>query len=275
VVASGSAIYAIAGTSVSGQPVLELERFDGTAWADIATLPGAGLNAPAAAMIGSKIYLIGGFLTTTNAPTANVAVYDTLTHAWTTAAPLPSARGGHAAVTFAGRIHVFGGGNSVSTLAEHFAYDPASNSWTTLAPLPRSEGSPAVAVLNGKIWLLGGRSGASDFGNVDVYDPATDNWSAGAPITPHGTAGAVPYCGTIFLFGGESQASGSTLAWAHKLDPVRGAWVSVKWMPTARNFARAVPFGSDVLVVGGSLAPGSSHSAAGSGVVERYHSDCP
>ncbi|MBI3792011.1 MAG: hypothetical protein HY275_14195 [Gemmatimonadetes bacterium] len=274
VVATNGAVFALAGTDATGRPVAQVERFDGTGWTDVATLPGSGLNAPAAAMIGSRIYLIGGFGTTTNVPTAAVLVYDTATRAWSNAAPLPSARGGHAALVFGGRIHVFGGGNSVSTLAEHFTYDPASDRWSTLAPVPRSEGSPAVAALNGRIYLIGGRSGGRDFGNVDVYDPATDSWSAGPAITPRGTAGAVPYCGTIYLFGGESQAAGATLALAQRLDVAHGAWVDVRAMPTARSFARAVPFGADILVVGGSLVPSTSHAVAGSGTVERYHAGC-
>ena len=42
-------------------------------------------------------------------------------------------------------------------------------------------------------------------------------------------------------------------------------------MPTHRNFARAVVLGPDVYVVGGSELSGSSHSSAGSTIVERFH----
>ena len=51
-----------------GAPVLVLERFDGTAWRDEGTIPGPGLNAPAAVALDGKIYLIGGFVTDTNLP---------------------------------------------------------------------------------------------------------------------------------------------------------------------------------------------------------------
>src|SRR3954468_22139002 len=74
VVSTADAIYAIGGTGDSGRPVLEVERFDGTAWRDETRLPGDGLNAPAAAVIGRRIYVIGGFKTTTNVPTSEVLV---------------------------------------------------------------------------------------------------------------------------------------------------------------------------------------------------------
>src|SRR4051812_23851243 len=71
VAATADAIYALAGTGgEQGGPVLEVERFDGAAWTDETKLPGEGLNAPAAAVIGDTIYIIGGFGTVTNVPTS-------------------------------------------------------------------------------------------------------------------------------------------------------------------------------------------------------------
>jgi N-acetylneuraminic acid mutarotase len=54
-------VYALGGTGADGAPVLAVERFDGTRWSEEATLPGDGLNAPAAAMLDGRIYVIGGF----------------------------------------------------------------------------------------------------------------------------------------------------------------------------------------------------------------------
>lgn len=273
VVTTGEAIYALAGTGEGGSPVLAVERFDGTSWHDETTLPGHGLNAPAAAVLGTRIYLIGGFNTTTNVPTSTVLVYDTLTHAWSSAAPLPSPRGGHGAIVLDGRIHVVGGGNDRTTLADHDAYDPATGTWEPLAPLPRSEGSPALAVRDGKLYAIGGRSGPADFGAVDVYDPATDRWTAGPSITPRATSGAVTRCGGIEVYGGESQARRASLDDVLRL-PRSGGWEPLPPMPTARNFARAVVLNGSVYVVGGSPSPEPSHASVGSAIVERFSDAC-
>jgi N-acetylneuraminic acid mutarotase len=235
--------------------------------------PGPGLNAPAAVALNGKIYLIGGFYTDTNVPSADVHVYDTTTNRWSQAAPLPAPRGGHAAVVRDGRIHVLGGGNSKSTIADHVVFDPAKNAWTTLASLPRAEGSPAAVVHGGKLYAIGGRSGSSDFGAVDIYDAAKNEWSSGPSIDPRGTAGAVVYCDAIYVFGGESQAKRQSLGEVFRLKR-NGAWEQVSSMPAPRNFARAVVLGDAVYVVGGSPTPEASHASVGSAIVERFRAPC-
>ena len=274
VVGTGDAIYALAGTGADGRPVLEVERFDGRHWSDVSTLPGQGLNAPAAAEVDGRIYVLGGFNTVTNVPSDRTLVFDTGTQQWSERARLPAPRGGHAAVVLDRKIHLLGGGNSRSTLADHSVYDPATDRWAERAPLPRSEGSPAVVVYHGRIYAIGGRSGPSDFGFVDIYDPATDRWTSGPAIEPRGTAGAVVACDVIYLFGGESQAQQATLNGVLRLDAGSSAWRPDAPMPTARNFARAVSLRGPIYVVGGSRAPGSSHSSAGSTIVERFRPPC-
>src|SRR5215211_3452830 len=85
VVADGS-ILALGGTGRNGTPVKSVERFDGRRWRIETQLPVAGgLNATAAAAIGPRIYVIGGFEGTGNLPTAAVHVYDLETPAWSSA----------------------------------------------------------------------------------------------------------------------------------------------------------------------------------------------
>ena len=275
IVGTGGAIYAIGGTGAGGAPVLQMERFDGKDWHDETTLPGEGLNAPAAVAIGQRIYVIGGFKTVTNVPTAEVLVYDISTHLWSNAAPLHAPRGGHAAIVLGGKIHVIGGGNSHSTLVDHSEYDPAVNTWVERAPVPRSEGSPAAVAFNGKLYAIGGRSGGSDFGSVYIYDPVIERWSEGPSIEPRGTAGATVYCGTIFVFGGESQAKNTVLNDVLTMDSSGKEWRAAKPMPSARNYARAALLGTSVYLVGGNPVVAASHSAAGSTLVERLQASCP
>ena len=270
VVSTANAIYAIAGTGPEGKPVLDMERFDGNTWTREAALPGEGLNAPAAAAIGDTIYLIGGFGTTSNRPIANVWRYHVTTKQWNDAASLPAPRGGHAAAVLNGRIHVIGGGNSVSTIHDHTVYDPSTNAWSERAKLPRSMGSPAVVVVGGRLYSIGGRSGPNDFGDVHIYDAASDTWNAGVAIDARGTGGAAVLGGSIFYFGGELQSKNVVLDTVLRLDPGAKAWVADTPMPTARNFARAVLFKRRAYIVGGSTVYGRSHASPGAGVVESF-----
>ena len=61
VVSMDSAIYALAGTDENGRPVLDVETFDGKQWKVETMLPGEGLNAPTASVVGNKLFVMGGF----------------------------------------------------------------------------------------------------------------------------------------------------------------------------------------------------------------------
>jgi N-acetylneuraminic acid mutarotase len=269
VVSTGDAIYAIGGSGSNG-PVHEVERFDGTRWINETNLPGDGLNAPAAVFLNGRIYVIGGFEGLGNRPTDKMWIYDVASHSWSEGPSLPAPRGGHAAVVLGGKIHVLGGGNSQSTIAEHSVFDPQTNRWSELKRLRRPKGSVAAVVFGGRIVAVGGRSGSFDYGDVDVYDAAHDTWSKGPKIGARGTSGAVVYRGGLYVFGGESQIQAKTLNAVMRLASLRSAWRRVSKLPTARNYARAVLFKDAVYVVGGSRTAGDSHGAAGSAIVERF-----
>ena len=265
VVVSGRSIYVLGGPSTA-----IVDRFDGKLWHKETTMPGGRVNAPAAVAVDGKIYVIGGFSGSSNEPLSTVRVYDTVMRSWSLAAPLPAPRGGEAAAVLKGKIHVIGGGNSESTIADHSVYDPQTNTWSSAAPLPVAEGSPAAVVLGGKLWSIGGRSGFSDYGKVYVYDPVGDAWSLGPSIPPRGTAGAAVLRGAIYLFGGESQARQRTLSDVLELASGASRWARVAKLPTARNYARAVVFRRAIYVVGGSVTFGDSHGAYGSQLVDRF-----
>jgi N-acetylneuraminic acid mutarotase len=265
VVVERGSIYVLGGPSTA-----VVDRFDGRRWHRETKLPGGKVNAPAAVALDGRIYLIGGFSGSSNAPLSTVRVYDATARTWTSAAPLPAPRGGHAAAVLDGKIHVIGGGNSESTIADHSVYDPATNTWSEAAPLPRAEGSPAAVVFEGKLYAIGGRSGMSDFGDVYVYDPASNSWSTGPSISPRGTAGAAVFHDAIYLFGGESQSRFRTLRDVLKLSAGAASWTRVALLPKARNYARAVVFLNAVYVVGGSRTAGNSHGSYGSRLVDRF-----
>lgn len=268
VVALDDAIYVLGGTGPGGAPTA-VDRFDGRRWGTVSQLPHGGLNAPAAVALNGRIVLIGGFEEQTNLPTASVEAYDPPTHSWASLAPLPSPRGGEAAAVLDGKIHVLGGGNSESTLADHAVYDPAADTWEEAAPLPRSEGSPAAVVYRGVLYALGGRSGFSDFADVYRYDSAHDRWTRAAALpSPRGTGGAVVFHDAIWYLGGESQAASKVLGDVLRLNGK--TWKRVTTLPHARNYARAVVWHEAIWVIGGSTAFGNSHGSGGSRLVERF-----
>ena len=73
-------------------------------------------------------------------------------------------------------------------------YDPATDTWRTLAPMPMGSNHPGVAALDGKIYVAGGFMGPGHMRPTDrvyAYDPATDTLArAGAAFEPARLAGA-------------------------------------------------------------------------------------
>lgn len=267
-VATDDAIYVLAGTDAAGAPVRQVERFDGAGWRVETELPGPGLNAPAAVALAGQVFVLGGFETTTNIPSARAYVYAPSSRTWAETTPLPAPRGGHAAVVLTGKIHVLGGGNDRTTLPDHDVYDPTTHTWTARAPLPRAEGSPAAVAFGDTLVVIGGRSGPLDFGAVDLYDPTSDTWSAGPAITPRATVGAAVYCGSVYITGGEAQAEQVVLGDFLRLDGQ--TWRPLAPLPSPRSFARAVVLRGALYVVGGGRAPQTSHAPEGSAETWRF-----
>ncbi len=177
-----------------------------TGWSSLSDLP-VGLSALAAASAYGKIYAIGGFSGVPGGYTSasTVYVYDTAHPAqgWSSAANLPMASSGLAAVTVNGRIYAIGVGTNV------YVYDPAQPmlGWLSVSNLPTVTHYLAAASANGKIYAIG----LAPPGNlVYVYDTAqpTLGWLSvsNLPWRPSGNIAATAANGKIYVLGGQTHA---------------------------------------------------------------------
>jgi hypothetical protein len=112
-------------------------------------------------------------------------VYDPETDAWTTKAPMPTARAATAAGVVNGVLYIAGGdsrlgtGGIVTPMVE--AYDPATNTWTTKVSMPTARAGGASGVIDGVLYVIGGDNGIP-LSVVEAYDPAANTWTTKAPI---------------------------------------------------------------------------------------------
>jgi hypothetical protein len=140
-----------------------------------------------------RIYAIGGTPDQTAATILRlVEAYNPSANAWTSVAPMPTARRLLATVTgLDGRIYAIGGfnGNILDT-AE--AYDAATNTWSTVAPMRIARaGLAAAAGPDGRIYAIGGSYNGS-LSRVEVYNPAVPPRTPVAGATPGATSTATP-----------------------------------------------------------------------------------
>jgi N-acetylneuraminic acid mutarotase/Tfp pilus assembly protein PilX len=120
-VANGK-IYVFGGSSGPGY-LTQNEVYDpaGNSWSTKRDLP-VGTDAMASEVLGSKIYLTAG-RRAGGSPTDSVLMYDTLSDNYVNIANYPLSILNADATTINGKIHVMGGYNGFSAVANHYRYD--------------------------------------------------------------------------------------------------------------------------------------------------------
>jgi N-acetylneuraminic acid mutarotase len=177
----GGKIYVIGGAKydlrtqerISQSTVEEYDPISGT-WTRKNDMPTAR-NAPASCGVGSKVYVLGGFVllfesATPAFVTSAVEVYDPANDTWTKRASMPEPRSGAAAVALNGNIYVFGGTDSDSgqAFSSVFEYDPVKDHWKILPDMPFRRQVMSASVVNGKIYVMGGSKSSFPYDTLDL-----------------------------------------------------------------------------------------------------------
>ena len=273
--AIGTRIYVVGGstreidTLTSG---LVLDAAGKEGWKPIAAMP-SGLNHIATAVLGGRLYTMGGFAG--RAPgetgsrlhqgaTSHVFRYDPAADAWETLAPLPTGRGAVGAAVIDGKIHVVGGRKvDMATVTEHDVYDPATNKWTQAAPLPRAKDHLFAVAARGKLPVIGGRYDSRDenASDHDIYDPVSNSWSSGPPLPTPRSGGQSGLVGNrIMVFGGENSKKTFDELEAFNLDT--GQWEILSRGPSGLHASAGAVVGDAIYFPGGSTGPGGDSITA-------------
>jgi N-acetylneuraminic acid mutarotase len=234
-------------------------------WSEAAQLP-RGANHIGVAVVGGRLYAIGGFLEQNRKPDNLCFVLDADT--WRPIAPLPKAAGAIACVGLGGELHAIGGAvgdtfDAKKSVDWHLVYDPRIDQWSTRAPLPTGRDHTGTLTANGLIHVIGGRVD-SFYTNSNLhhaYDPNADKWKMRAPLpTARSGHGAVLYRDKIFVMGGEgiNRVFGQNEAY----DPATDSWRSYAPMPTPRHGLGAVAIGDFIYVAGGGPMNGGTFQSA-------------
>jgi N-acetylneuraminic acid mutarotase len=178
-------------------------------------------DAPAAAVLGGRIYLVGGHLPDTpGGPLTDPAfdffeVLDVVNGRWLELSPMPTPRFSLALVPWEGKLLAMGGGAFCDGAFRNFdvveAYDPLKGGWATsgIAPLPWPTAGVGAVVANGAIHVFGGNDGAGIQPKAARYTKDT-GWVILPPLPePRAAAAAVTLGGAIYLLGGRA-ADGKT-----------------------------------------------------------------
>ena len=254
------------GQGSDGKPMGIFWKFDPQAqqWSPLPTNPLA-VHHGAAAAIGNKMYVFGGFRIPDNGkiawwPESKAWVFDLDAKTWTPLPDMPTPRGALAAVAVGTKIYVSGGakipagmslpdglsgGGPVELVAALEMFDTATNTWTKLRPMSLPRNHHDIAHVDGKLYVIGGRVG-SCFSNAwstnvsmnEAYDIASNTWQTRAPMpTPRSGTAVGVVDGKIHSLGGEAwiEELGGVYRAHEVYDPTTNTWAKYPRMLTPRH----------------------------------------
>ncbi len=243
----------------------------------------------AAAAVGGKIYVVGGFIEPSMSIIKDLAIttlveeYDPATDRWSSKAPLPLGLHHVGIGVIADRVYVIGGFKQSlmsvwKPVATVYVYDAAHDAWTEAPPMPTARGALTVASADGKLFAIGGYDGDGNTAAVEAYDPAHDTWTIRAPLpTARDHLAAATILGKIYAIGGRlNRDYRKNLSVTEAYDPSTDTWTRVADLPTARSGITAGVIGDMVYVLGGESPEGTfSTNEAYAPAQDRWHTMAP
>lgn len=191
----GTNIY-LCGSWVSGSPRDSLYKYDTltNTYTKLTSMPRVKVDACAVA-VGDYIYIIGGWMATTNmmkfAPSTNS--YETLTD-------IPFAFQNGQAISVGNTIYLFGGTDNPTTA---YKYNIDNNLYTQIANIPFSFVNGSIAKNGTDIYLFGGSNAST---TVYKYDTNSNTYTQLDDIPYSFYNGDSTYVGEyIYIFGGEGD----------------------------------------------------------------------
>ncbi|MEV6691841.1 S8 family serine peptidase [Micromonospora sp. NPDC051196] len=205
-------LYVIGGWGGSGATVATVDVFDPAAgtWSTVggATNP-APVAAAGAAVLGGKVYLVGGCADSTCTDSDRVVVFDPGTGSFGTGAAYPHPVSWLSCGGIGSSVYCAGGTGSTE-YTDAYRYDPAADNWSPLPSMPVELWGSQYAAAGGLLVLAGGvTDGSTAVTNRTVgFDPATGAWRD-LPNARFGRYRGAAACGAYKIGGSPSSFVGS------------------------------------------------------------------
>jgi len=266
----GDNLYLTGGFDITGaETPTQVYDFTTNTWSQAAADPYTFIGTDA--VLGGKLYQIGGEDPSTLALSDAVSVYDPSTGTWSQAPSYPIAISGQACGVIGGTLYCAGGENAAGTaVSAAYKYTPGDNSWQQIASLPVALGSSAYGVADGELLVSGGQnaSGANTAEGYK-YNPAM-NWWTPLPATPFTLEGAAGVAGPdgFYAFGGTAAddpgiEEAYVLSGYGQAGPVSLPWLSLSQATGTIQPGRSVTITVRLNAAGAGLSGGTVTAALG------------
>jgi len=213
----------------------------------------------AAAVIGSEIAVVGGFLAGGQS-SARVDAYVPGTRRWRRLPDLPQGVNHALAAGWLGRLYVAGGYGSGGRLRTAWMLD--GQRWCPLPRLPYGLAAGGAAVIAGSLYLVGGVAATPDRSALvrrtlvlDLAHPSRWRLAPGPTGREH-LAVAVAH-GRIYAIGGRTAGFDTNTRLVESWAPGEASWRREPPLPEARGGTGAAAVGDEIASIGGE-APGGT-----------------
>jgi uncharacterized protein (TIGR03437 family) len=234
VLAAAGRLYLIGGTAGGGvSNRVYTYSLGADHWESGPALPQAVTSAMGA-VVGDRLYVMGGAKDPGQPPTNAVQVLDTASGQWREGPPLPVAVSAAAAAAVGEKVYVISGwksdGKSGKALsADLQILDTRSDTWERRENEVSMPAAGASAVTDGnEILVIGGRiSGNKASNRTLIYNAEAGQWEAGPDLSggaSYAAAGRIDR--RVYLAGGRDKADGPALFQAQELDLPQNTWRS-------------------------------------------------
>ncbi len=200
------------------------------------------------AVIGSKVYLIGG----TNGETfiKGTTCFDVEQQKFTASASMHTGRCYLCVAVHNGYIYAIGGFDGRTRLKTMERFDPGTNQWSKMAPMGASRSDAGSATVCGDIYVVGGFDGNSRLASVEAYSTRSNRWRRVKTMSK-GLAGVscVSLNDELYVLGGYDGEKRQTSC--AKYNPKLRKWTRIPNMTTARSNFSAVVIEGMIMVIGG------------------------
>jgi len=201
-----------------------------------------------AAVIGTKLYLVGG---TDGARYFNTGfVIDLESGVSKRIAPMHSARCYVSMVSMDGCLYTAGGFDGIRRLSSLECYDPDDNQWKIMARMKKVRSDAGCAVVGQKICIAGGFDGQNQLNTVEVYNVKSDKWTTLPRMTTKRSGlSCAGLGGELYVLGGYDGVT--RLATCEKYNFQTKQWTRIGNMLTPRSNFAACVYQEKILVFGG------------------------
>eukprot|EP01103_Thecamoeba_quadrilineata_P003539 TRINITY_DN13302_c0_g1_i1.p1 TRINITY_DN13302_c0_g1~~TRINITY_DN13302_c0_g1_i1.p1 ORF type:complete len:579 (+),score=46.03 TRINITY_DN13302_c0_g1_i1:226-1962(+) len=166
---------------------------------------------------------------------------------WIQEVPIGTARYGHAAVAFNGKMIILGGTDGQKYFDSIEIYDPAIRSCCMGPPMLSKRYGLAAAVFNNRIYVFGGYDGKKFLNSVEYFDQESNRWNYIKTCMSEERIGHV-----VAVLGKKIYVFGGTTKTVECYDPRYDQWANVAPMSTERDSLVGAVLDGCVYAIGGS-----------------------